>query len=33
VDGKIAVSERGAPLLGEHNELIDVQFGLGIFGS
>jgi crotonobetainyl-CoA:carnitine CoA-transferase CaiB-like acyl-CoA transferase len=32
VDGKIAVSERGAPLLGEHNELIDVQFGLGIFG-
>ena len=30
VDGKIAVSERGAPLLGEHNELIDVQFGLGI---
>ena len=33
VDGMIAVSERGAPLLGEHNELIDVQFGLGIFGS
>ena len=33
VDGKIAGSERGAPLLGEHNELIDVQFGLGIFGS
>ena len=33
VDGEIAVSERGAPLLGEHNELIDVQFGLGIFGS
>ena len=33
VDGKIAVSEKGAPLLGEHNELIDVQFGLGIFGS
>ena len=33
VDGMIAVSEKGAPLLGEHNELIDVQFGLGIFGS
>ncbi|HEY4287604.1 MAG TPA: CoA transferase [Puia sp.] len=33
VDGEIAVSERGAPLLGEHNELIDGQFGLGIFGS
>ncbi|HMI60142.1 MAG TPA: CaiB/BaiF CoA-transferase family protein, partial [Puia sp.] len=31
VDGKIAGSETGAPLLGEHNELIDVQFGLGIF--
>ena len=33
VDGNIAGSEKGAPLLGEHNELIDVQFGLGIFGS
>jgi len=33
VDGKIAGSETGAPLLGEHNELIDVQFGLGIFES
>jgi crotonobetainyl-CoA:carnitine CoA-transferase CaiB-like acyl-CoA transferase len=30
VDGKIAVPEKGAPLLGEHNELIDGQFGLGI---
>jgi len=28
VDGKIAVSEKGAPLLGEHNTLIDAQFGL-----
>lgn len=28
VDGKIAVSEKGAPLLGEHNVLIDAQFGL-----
>jgi crotonobetainyl-CoA:carnitine CoA-transferase CaiB-like acyl-CoA transferase len=28
VDGKIAVSEKGAPLLGEHNALIDAQFGL-----
>jgi len=30
VDGKIAASDKGAPLLGEHNELIDAQFGLGI---
>lgn len=28
VDGKIALSEKGAPLLGEHNALIDAQFGL-----
>jgi crotonobetainyl-CoA:carnitine CoA-transferase CaiB-like acyl-CoA transferase len=28
VDGKIASSEKGAPLLGEHNALIDAQFGL-----
>lgn len=28
VDGKIAVSEKGAPLLGEHNAVIDAQFGL-----
>jgi crotonobetainyl-CoA:carnitine CoA-transferase CaiB-like acyl-CoA transferase len=28
IDGAIAVSDRGAPLLGEHNELIDAQFGL-----
>jgi CoA:oxalate CoA-transferase len=30
IDGKIAVSDKGAPGLGEHNDLIDVQFGLGI---
>ena len=30
VDGAIAVSDRGAPLLGEHNQLIDAQFGLDI---
>jgi CoA:oxalate CoA-transferase len=29
IDGQMAVSKRGAPLLGEHNELIDAQFGLG----
>jgi len=28
VDGKILVSDKGAPLLGEHNEEIDKQFGL-----
>jgi len=28
VDGEIAASEKGAPLLGEHNALIDAQFGL-----
>jgi crotonobetainyl-CoA:carnitine CoA-transferase CaiB-like acyl-CoA transferase len=28
VDGKIALPEKGAPLLGEHNALIDAQFGL-----
>ena len=30
VDGDIARSELGAPLLGEHNGLIDAQFGLNI---
>jgi len=33
VDGGVAFSDRGAPLLGEHNALIDEQFGLGIFES
>lgn len=28
IDGEIMVSERGAPLLGEHNQRIDDQFGL-----
>lgn len=28
IDGAIAASDRGAPLLGEHNQLIDAQFGL-----
>ena len=28
VDGQLLVSEKGAPLLGEHNEEIDAQFGL-----
>jgi CoA:oxalate CoA-transferase len=28
VDGKILVSEKGAPVLGEHNEEIEHQFGL-----
>ncbi|MEO5564407.1 MAG: CaiB/BaiF CoA-transferase family protein [Chitinophagaceae bacterium] len=28
VDGKILVSEKGAPILGEHNEEIELQFGL-----
>jgi crotonobetainyl-CoA:carnitine CoA-transferase CaiB-like acyl-CoA transferase len=28
VDGKLLVSEKGAPSLGEHNEEIDTQFGL-----
>lgn len=28
VDGAISLPEMGAPLLGEHNELIDSQFGL-----
>jgi CoA:oxalate CoA-transferase len=30
VDGSMALPEKGAPLLGEHNELIDRQFGLDI---
>jgi CoA:oxalate CoA-transferase len=30
VDGSMSLSEKGAPLLGEHNELIDRQFGLDI---
>jgi len=33
VDGGVSLSERGAPLLGEHNDLIDAQFGLGNFMS
>jgi len=33
VDGGTAFSDRGAPLLGEHNALIDEQFGLGNFMS
>jgi crotonobetainyl-CoA:carnitine CoA-transferase CaiB-like acyl-CoA transferase len=28
IDGEIFASDIGAPLLGEHNELIDEQFGL-----
>ena len=28
VDGKILVSDKGAPVLGEHNEVIEEQFGL-----
>jgi len=28
VDGKLLVSDKGAPMLGEHNDEIDVQFGL-----
>lgn len=28
VDGDLFISDRGAPLLGEHNALIDEQFGL-----
>jgi CoA:oxalate CoA-transferase len=28
VDGKILISEKGAPMLGEHNEQIDLQLGL-----
>jgi len=28
VDGKLLVSDKGAPFLGEHNEEIDKQFGL-----
>ncbi len=28
VDGKLLVSDKGAPMLGEHNEEIDAQFGL-----
>ncbi|HEY4061055.1 MAG TPA: CaiB/BaiF CoA-transferase family protein [Puia sp.] len=30
IDGEMALSDKGAPLLGEHNKLIDGQFGLGI---
>ena len=33
IDGQLSVSEIGAPVLGEHNELIDAQFGLGIAGT
>ena len=28
VDGKLLVSDKGAPMLGEHNEEIDAKFGL-----
>ncbi len=28
IDGEIITSERGAPMLGEHNTEIDIQFGL-----
>jgi crotonobetainyl-CoA:carnitine CoA-transferase CaiB-like acyl-CoA transferase len=28
VDGKLLVSDKGAPVLGEHNEQINHQFGL-----
>ena len=28
IDGQVVFSEMGAPLLGEHNERIDVEFGL-----
>jgi crotonobetainyl-CoA:carnitine CoA-transferase CaiB-like acyl-CoA transferase len=28
VDGELLSSEIGAPLLGEHNEVIDRQFGI-----
>jgi crotonobetainyl-CoA:carnitine CoA-transferase CaiB-like acyl-CoA transferase len=30
VDGQLFTSEKGAPVLGEHNSLIDAQFGLGV---
>ena len=30
VDGQLSLSEKGAPILGEHNDLIDAQFGLGV---
>ena len=33
IDGQLSVSEIGAPVLGEHNELINAQFGLGIVGT
>ena len=33
VDGQLSASELGAPVLGEHNGLIDAQFGLGIAGT
>ncbi|HXD78206.1 MAG TPA: CaiB/BaiF CoA-transferase family protein [Puia sp.] len=29
VDGQISLPEKGAPVLGEHNRVIDAQFGLG----
>jgi crotonobetainyl-CoA:carnitine CoA-transferase CaiB-like acyl-CoA transferase len=29
IDGQVTLPEKGAPLLGEHNVLIDAQFGLG----
>jgi crotonobetainyl-CoA:carnitine CoA-transferase CaiB-like acyl-CoA transferase len=30
IDGERAMSDKGAPLLGEHNDAIDGQFGLGV---
>ena len=30
VDGQLSLSEKGAPILGEHNVLIDAQFWLGV---
>ena len=29
IDGQLSIPGRGAPLLGEHNELINAEFGLG----
>ena len=29
IDGQVTLPEKGAPMLGEHNVLIDAQFGLG----
>ena len=29
VDGELLVSDIGAPALGEHNKLVEKQFGIG----